>query len=49
MQLPRESRLGDEQASEQLISLVYDEVHRLAGQSLCTKRVGHTLPPNARE
>jgi RNA polymerase sigma-70 factor, ECF subfamily len=46
-QLLRESRLGDAQASEQLISVVYDKLHRLAVQNLRTERAGHTLQPTA--
>jgi DNA-directed RNA polymerase specialized sigma24 family protein len=46
-QLLRESRLGDTQASEQLISVVYDKLHRLAVQNLRTERAGHTLQPTA--
>jgi hypothetical protein len=46
-QLLRESRLGDAQASEQLISVVYDKLHRLAAQNLRTERAGHTLQPTA--
>jgi RNA polymerase sigma-70 factor, ECF subfamily len=46
-QFLRESRLGDGQASEQLISLVYDELRRLAVQNLRSERPGHTLQPTA--
>ena len=46
-QLLRQSRLGDGEASEQLISLVYDKLHRLAAQNLRMARAGHTLQPTA--
>jgi len=46
-QLLRESRLGDGRASEQLISLVYDKLRRLAAQNLRSERAGHTLQPTA--
>jgi RNA polymerase sigma-70 factor (ECF subfamily) len=46
-QLLHESRLGDERASEQLIPLVYDKLHRLAVQNLRSERIGHTLQPTA--
>jgi RNA polymerase sigma factor (TIGR02999 family) len=45
--LLRESRLGNGQASEQLISLVYDKLHGVAVQSLRLERAGHTLQPTA--
>ncbi len=46
-QLLRESRLGNGQASEQLLSLVYDKLRRLAAQNLRSERAGHTLQPTA--
>jgi RNA polymerase sigma-70 factor (ECF subfamily) len=46
-QLLRESRFGDGQASEQLISLVYEKLHGLAVQNLRSERAGHTLQPTA--
>jgi hypothetical protein len=45
-QLLRESRLGDAQASEQLISDVYDKLHRLAAQNLRHQLLPeHGYPP----
>ena len=38
---------GDESALEQLMPLVYDELHRLAGSYLRRERSGHTLQPTA--
>ena len=46
-ELLRQSRLGDGEASEQLISLVYDKLHRLAAQNLRMERTGYTLRPTA--
>ena len=44
--LERWSR-GDESALEELMPLVYDELHRLAGSYLRRERSGHTLQPTA--
>ena len=38
---------GDESALKQLMPLVYDELHRLAGGYLRRERLGHTLQPTA--
>ena len=38
---------GDESALDQLMPLVYDELHRLAGGYLRRERPGHTLQPTA--
>src|SRR5438128_5157520 len=38
---------GDTKALEELIPLVYDELHRLAEQHLLRERAGHTLQPTA--
>lgn len=38
---------GDEKALEQLMPLVYDELHRLAGAYLRRERREHTLQPTA--
>lgn len=38
---------GDQDALEQLMPLVYDELHRLAGAYLRRERRGHTLQPTA--
>jgi RNA polymerase sigma factor (TIGR02999 family) len=38
---------GDEQATEQLLPLVYDELRRLAGQRLAHERPGQTLQATA--
>jgi RNA polymerase sigma factor (TIGR02999 family) len=40
-------RNGDEAARNQLMSLVYDELRRLAGSYLRRERVEHTLQPTA--
>lgn len=40
-------RKGDEAARNQLMSLVYDELRRLAGNYLRRERAGHTLQPTA--
>jgi RNA polymerase sigma factor (TIGR02999 family) len=40
-------RSGDEQALNQLMPLVYDELHRLAGRYLRRERPGHTLQTTA--
>jgi RNA polymerase sigma-70 factor (ECF subfamily) len=39
--------MGDEKALEQLMPLVYDELHRLAGAYLRRERREHTLQPTA--
>jgi len=38
---------GDEEALDQLMPLVYDELHRLAGAYLRRERGEHTLQPTA--
>jgi RNA polymerase sigma factor (TIGR02999 family) len=38
---------GDPHATEQLLSLLYDELRRLAAQKLAHERPGHTLQPTA--
>jgi RNA polymerase sigma factor (TIGR02999 family) len=38
---------GSQQALEQLIALVYPELHRIAAQHLRRERPGHTLQPTA--
>ena len=38
---------GDEEALDQLMPLVYDELHRLAGAYLRSERREHTLQPTA--
>ena len=38
---------GDRKALDDLIPLVYDELHRLAEQHLVRERAGHTLQPTA--
>lgn len=38
---------GDASALEELIPLVYDELHRLAQMHLARERAGHTLQPTA--
>ncbi len=38
---------GSEEAAEELLPLVYDELHRLAAGYLRGERVGHTLRPTA--
>ena len=45
--LLRQSRLGDGEASEQLISLVCGNLHRLTAQNLRMERAGHTLQATA--
>ena len=39
--------LGDLHASEELVPLVYDELHRQAKRALRRERVGHTLQTTA--
>jgi RNA polymerase sigma factor (TIGR02999 family) len=38
---------GDEQARDQLVPAVYDQLRRLAGAYMRRERVGHTLQPTA--
>jgi RNA polymerase sigma factor (TIGR02999 family) len=38
---------GDPQAAAQLLTLVYDELHRLAAQRMAHEDAGHTLQPTA--
>ena len=38
-------RNGDQQARNRLVSLVYDELHRIAAASLRGESAGHTLKP----
>jgi RNA polymerase sigma factor (TIGR02999 family) len=38
---------GDRQALEEMLPLVYDELHRLAARYLSAERPGHTLQPTA--
>jgi len=45
--LLRRMREGDAAASEELIALVYGELHRIARQRLGWERPGHTLQPTA--
>ncbi len=40
-------RGGDERAFEQLLLLVYDELHRLASRSLASEATGHTIQTTA--
>ena len=40
-------RSGDSQASERLLSLVYQELRRIAARHLRLERTGHTLQPTA--
>lgn len=40
-------RCGDQQAMEQLVPLVYDELRRLAAEYMRRERTGHTLQPTA--
>ena len=46
-ELLRDWHGGDEAARDRLISLVYDELRRLAGGQLARERGGHTLQPTA--
>lgn len=46
-ELLRDWHDGDEAARDRLISLVYDELRRLAGGQLARERGGHTLQPTA--
>ena len=38
---------GDQAAYEQLVPLVYDELHRIARREMSKERSGHTLQPSA--
>ena len=38
---------GDPKAAEELLPLVYDELHRLASQKMSREAAGHTLQPTA--
>jgi RNA polymerase sigma factor (TIGR02999 family) len=38
---------GDRQALDDMVPLVYDELHRLASRYLANERSGHTLQPTA--
>ena len=40
-------RNGDQAAYEQLVPLVYDELHRIARRQMSKERPGHTLQPSA--
>jgi len=40
-------RAGDREALDQMLPLVYQELHRLAGRYLAAERPGHTLQPTA--
>ena len=42
-----EMERDDSQASAQLLSLVYDELRRLAAQKMAQEAPGHTLQPTA--
>jgi len=42
-----QARQGDSAALEQLLRLVYDELHTIAGRHLRRERPGHTLQPTA--
>ena len=46
-QLLHDWRAGDQAAFDQLIPLLYDELHRLAGHYLRGERQGHTLQSSA--
>lgn len=46
-QLLMQWRAGDEQALNQLLPLVYDELRRLAGRYMQSERSDHTLQPTA--
>ncbi len=43
----REIRAGNEQCAEQLLSLVYTELKRIAAQKMASEAPGHTLQPTA--
>src|SRR5260370_30992229 len=38
---------GDQAAYEQLVPLIYDELHRIARRQMSKERPGHTLQPSA--
>jgi RNA polymerase sigma factor (TIGR02999 family) len=46
-QLLAQVRAGDEQASAQLVPLVYKELRKIAGAMMRRERPGHTLQPTA--
>ena len=46
-QLLRAMRTGDERAAEELLPLVYQELHRLARSYMRRERAEHTLQPTA--
>jgi len=41
------ARAGDEQARDELIALVYDELRQVASRLMRRERLDHTLPPTA--
>lgn len=43
----REFDLGDPRQGEQLLAMIYDELHRLAAGQMSRERAGHTLQPTA--
>src|SRR5512138_2584217 len=43
----QEIRAGNEQCAEQLLSLVYTELKRIAAQKMAGEAPGHTLQPTA--
>ena len=43
----RQFDLGDPQHGEQLLAMIYDELHRLAAGQMSRERAGHTLQPTA--
>jgi RNA polymerase sigma factor (TIGR02999 family) len=45
--LLRAVKTGDAQAADQLLPLVYDELHRMAGRLMGQERGNHTLQPTA--
>jgi RNA polymerase sigma-70 factor, ECF subfamily len=45
--LLRQSRDGNREAMDELLPLVYDELHRIAGAYLRSQRPGHTLQATA--
>jgi RNA polymerase sigma-70 factor, ECF subfamily len=46
-QLLRRSRQGDQDATDHLLSAVYDHLHALAARYMSRERPGHTLSPTA--
>ena len=46
-ELLRNWRNGDESALDQLMPLVYDELHRMASRYMRRERAGHTLQTSA--